>query len=578
MRRSTLDKFRENLRLQEVYNVMLRYGWDIGVYDRFDLVGDFHRTMQRWIWGVPTTLAPIPTPVKVRMMLEELGPTYVKMGQIISSQSSVIPPEWGVELDKLQSSVPAFPAEQVREVVYEELKAYPEELYASFEPQPFAAASTAQVHRASLKDGTPVAIKVQRPNIFNQMKADIGIMQNAARVITTRSELARSIDLVGMLEEFGSSVLRELDYTGETYNALRLTQNLAGIPAAHVPYVYTELSTSKVLTLEFIQGVKINNIAAIDAAGLDRKELGRTTLRAIIKMLMIDGFFHADPHPGNVLVNLQTGDVTFIDTGMVGELDLPQRINLIQLLVALQQVDIQGMAQIMKNMSVPFVDEVDEKAYYRDFERTIGRYMYSGTKAGFGESVNVSLNLLREHGMRLNPNLTMAIKALMQAEAISTALAPEGGMLGEGVQIIQEEAMKIVTSDRIVEEAKKQIMSGAREVFTNLPDLSLATVKWLNQYKKGRFEITLDTSELAKEVDKVGRFGRQLIIAVLLVGMMIGTSIATAAIAFSDQQEGFWEVISRIALIGFIFAMFASVVILLRLIWRWVRGYKFSED
>ena len=578
MRRSTLDKFRENLRLQEVYNVMLRYGWDIGVYDRFDLVGDFHRMMQRWIWGVPTNLAPIPTPVKVRMMLEELGPTYVKMGQIISSQSSVIPPEWGVELDKLQSSVPAFPAEQVREVVHEELKAYPEELYASFEPQPFAAASTAQVHRASLKDGTPVAIKVQRPNIFNQMKADIGIMQNAARVITTRSELARSIDLVGMLEEFGSSVLRELDYTGETYNALRLTQNLAGIPAAHVPYVYTELSTSKVLTLEFIQGVKINNIAAIDAAGLDRKELGRTTLRAIIKMLMIDGFFHADPHPGNVLVNLQTGDVTFIDTGMVGELDLPQRINLIQLLVALQQVDIQGMAQIMKNMSVPFVDEVDEKAYYRDFERTIGRYMYSGTKAGFGESVNVSLNLLREHGMRLNPNLTMAIKALMQAEAISTALAPEGGMLGEGVQIIQEEAMKIVTSDRIVEEAKKQIMSGAREVFTNLPDLSLATVKWLNQYKKGRFEITLDTSELAKEVDKVGRFGRQLIIAVLLVGMMIGTSIATAAISFSDQQGGFWDVISRIALLGFIFAMFASVVILLRLIWRWVRGYKFSED
>lgn len=578
MRRSTLDKFRENLRLQEVYNVMLRYGWDIGVYDRFDLVGDFHRTMQRWIWGVPTNLAPIPTPVKVRMMLEELGPTYVKMGQIISSQSSVIPPEWGVELDKLQSSVPAFPAEQVREVVHEELNAYPEELYASFEPQPFAAASTAQVHRASLKDGTPVAIKVQRPNIFNQMKADIGIMQNAARVITTRSELARSIDLVGMLEEFGSSVLRELDYTGETYNALRLTQNLAGIPAAHVPYVYTELSTSKVLTLEFIHGVKINNIAAIDAAGLDRKELGRTTLRAIIKMLMIDGFFHADPHPGNVLVNLQTGDVTFIDTGMVGELDLPQRINLIQLLVALQQVDIQGMAQIMKNMSVPFVDEVDEKGYYRDFERTIGRYMYSGTKAGFGESVNVSLNLLREHGMRLNPNLTMAIKALMQAEAISTALAPEGGMLGEGVQIIQEEAMKIVTSDRIVEEAKKQIMSGAREVFTNLPDLSLATVKWLNQYKKGRFEITIDTSELAKEVDKVGRFGRQLIIAVLLVGMMIGTSIATAAIAFSDQQQGFWDVISRIALIGFIFAMFASMVILLRLIWRWVRGYKFSED
>jgi len=429
-----------------------------------------------------------------------------------------------------------------------------------------------------LKDGTPVAIKVQRPHIYNQMKADIGIMQNAARVITTRSELARSIDLVGMLEEFGSSVLRELDYNGETYNALRLTQNLAGIPKARVPYVYTELSTSKVLTLEFIQGVKINNMAAIDAAGLDRKELALTALRAIIKMLMIDGFFHADPHPGNVLVNLQSGVITFIDTGMVGELDLTQRINLIQLLVAIQQVDIQGMAQIMKSMSVPFVDQVDEKSYLHDFERTIGRYFYSGVQAGFGEIVNVSLNLLREHGLRLNPNLTMAIKALMQAEAISTALAPEGGMLADGVQIVQEEAMKIVTADRIVEEAKKQIMSGAREVFSNLPDLSLATVKWLNQYKKGRFEVTVDTSELAVEVNKIGGFGRQLVIAVLLVGMLIGTSIATAAIGVLDLQGGFWEWMSRIVILGFLFAMFVSVIIVLRLTWRWLRGYKFSED
>jgi len=578
MKRSTLDKFRENLRLQQVYNVMLRYGWDVAVYDRYDIVGDFHRTMQRWIWGEPKNLDPIPTPVKVRMMLEELGPTYVKMGQIVSSQSSVIPPEWGVELEKLQSSVPAFPSDQVREIVYEELKAYPEELYASFEPQPFAAASTAQVHRATLKDGTPVAIKVQRPHIFNQMKADIGIMQNGARVISARSELARSIDLVGMLEEFGSNVLLELDYNGETYNALRLTKNLAGIPAASVPYVHTELSTSKVLTLEFIQGVKINNIEAIEAAGLDRKELARTTLRALIKMLLIDGFFHADPHPGNVLVNLQTGIVTFIDTGMVGELDLQQRVNLIQLLVAIQQVDIQGMAQVMKNMSVPFVDHVDEKSYYHDFERTIGRYFYGGARAGFGEIVNVMLNLLREHGLRLNPNLTMAIKAMMQAEAISSALTPEGGMLIDGVQIVQEEALKVVTTDRIIEEAKKQITSMAREVLKDLPDLSLASVKWLNQYKKGRFEVTVDTSELAKEVDKIGSFGRQLVIAVLLVGMLIGTSIATAAISFSDQQGQIWNLVYRVSIIGFIFAMLVTMVIILRLIWRWVRGARFSED
>jgi ubiquinone biosynthesis protein len=581
MRRTTLDKFRENLRLQQVYNVLLRYGWDIAVYDRWESIGDFHRFMQRWIWGIPKDPEPIPTPVKVRMMLEELGPTYVKMGQIVSSQSSAIPPEWEAELEKLQSDVPPFPLEQVREVIFEELKAYPEDLYAAFESEPFAAASTAQVHRAILQDGSPVAVKVQRPYIYNQMKADIGIMQNAARVVTARSEQARSIDLVGMLEQFGDGVLRELDYNGETYNALRLEQNLAGIEHAHVPTVHIDLSTSKVLTLEFVQGVKVSNVDAIEQAGLDRKEVAHTVLQALIKMLMIDGFFHADPHPGNVLVNLQTGDVTFIDTGMVGELDLQQRLNLIQLLIAIRSVDIQGMAQILKNMSVPFIEPVDEKGYYRDFERTIGRFFYSSSKAGFGEIVSVSMNLLREYGLRLNPNLTMAVKALMQAEAIATSLAPEGGMLADGIQIIQEEALQVVTADRIVDEARKQLMNAGREFVKNFPDLSQATFKWISQYKKGRFEITVDTSELSKEVDKLGKFGRQVVIAILLVGLLIGSSIATAAIAFAQPAQNpsqFWTLIFNLSYFSFIIAVVIALIILVRLVWRWMRGYRYDQD
>lgn len=578
MKRTTIDKFRENLRLQQVYNVLIRYGWDIAVYDRWDIVGDFHRMMQRWIWGMPTDTDPIPMPVKLRMMLEELGPTYVKMGQIVSSQSSAIPSEMQTELEKLQSSVPPFPTEQVREMIFEELKAYPEDIYAEFEPEPFAAASTAQVHRAVLKDGTRVAVKVQRPYIQNQMKADIGIMQNAARVVTARSEMARSLDLEGMLEQFGGSVLRELNYNGEAYNAMRLEKNLAGIPGAHVPKVYHELSTARVLTLEFIQGVKISNVNAIEAAGLDRAELARTAMRALIKMLMIDGFFHADPHPGNVLVNLQSGDITFLDTGMVGELDLQQRLNLIQLLVAIRQVDIPAMAQIMRNMSVAFVPVVDEKGYYREFERTLGRYFYTGSQAGMGEIVSTSLNLLREYGMRLNPNLTMAIKALMQAEAIATALAPEGGMMADGVQIVQEQAMQVVTADRIVDEAKKQVLMAGREVVRNLPDLSLATVKWLNMYKKGRFEVTIDTSEVAKEVEKIGHFGRQVVIAIILVGMLIGSSIATAAIAFAEPTEAIWGYVYDLAYIGFTFSMLIAAIIVLRLVWRWMRGKSFEKD
>jgi ubiquinone biosynthesis protein len=183
MRRSSVDKARESLRLQQVYNVLVRYGWDF-LFDRLGLLADFRRSMQAWAWRLPKDMGPISPPVKVRMMLEELGPTYVKIGQIASSQSSVIPPDWAEELDKLQSQVSPFSSDEVYQIIVEELGAPPEQVYAAFDPQPFAAASTAQVHRATLCDGTPVVVKVQRPNIQNQMKSDIGIMQNAARVVT----------------------------------------------------------------------------------------------------------------------------------------------------------------------------------------------------------------------------------------------------------------------------------------------------------------------------------------------------------------------------------------------------------
>lgn len=574
---STIDKLRENLRLQQVYNVFLRYGLDIA-FERFPTVAALRTSMQRWVWNLPEDLESPALPVKVRLMIEELGPTYVKVGQIVSSQASVIPADWEEQLAKLQSNVPPFPSSQVREILIEELGAPPEELYATFDAEAFAAASTAQVHRATLHDGTEVVVKVQRPNIRNQMKADVGIMRNAARVLSSRSQALRAIDLSGMVDEFGTNAIRELDYTGEAYNAFRLTQNMASIPGVHIPRIYPELSTDKVLTMEFIRGVKISNLEAIDAAGLDRQVLARNALRAIVKQLLIDGFFHADPHPGNVFVNLQTGDITFLDTGMVGELELSQRINIIQLLVAVQQKDVTGMASVMKSLSTPFVDKVDEKAYYKDFERTIGRIMISGGAVDFGQAVSLALDLLRQHGMRLDPNLTLAIKALMQAQAIATLLYPEGGIIAEGVQIIREEALKVVTADRLLEEGKKQLTMVARQAASNLPSLSEATMGWLNQYRKGRFEIYVDTSGVAREVQKVSRFGRQLVIALLVVGMVIGSAIATVGIGLGGFQGQYWDFIARIAVLGYIFSSIIAVLIVLRLVWRWLRGRPADQD
>ena len=335
MRKSRLDSIRESLRLQQVYNVFLRYGMDI-LLDR-GVLGDFRRMMQSWIYSPSQPLVPLTIPVKARLMIEELGPIYVKMGQLVSSQAAVLPAEWEQELVKLQNDVPPFPLEDVREVISSELGAPPEELYASFNPNPMAAASLAQVHRAVLHSGQEVVVKVQRPNITDQVKADLGIMENAVKVYIRRSEWARDLDLAGILREFGDNILAELDYGNEAYNAFKLSKNLESIEGVKIPKMYPELSTSRVLTMEYVHGVKISDIESIETAGIERQAIAEATLRSAVKQLLIDGFFHADLHPGNLLVNLETGEVTYIDTGMVGELDFKQRLNLINLFLVLHQ-------------------------------------------------------------------------------------------------------------------------------------------------------------------------------------------------------------------------------------------------
>jgi ubiquinone biosynthesis protein len=563
--------------MQQVYSLLLRYGLDLG-FDRAGFLGRMRERMQAWVWDLPEDLEIPSLPTKVRLMLEELGPTYVKVGQIVSSQASTLPMEWQHELEKLQSNVPPFPEVEVREILLKELKGTPEELFTSFNVVPLAAASTAQVHRATLPDGTEVVVKIQRPKIQDQMKADVAIMSRAARALSRRVSGLEALDLSGMVEEFGSNAIRELNYVGEAYNARRLTENMAGCPGVSVCTTYPEYSTSRVLTMDFVRGVKISDVAAIDAAGIDREVLAANTLRALVKQLMIDGFFHADPHPGNILVNTETGNVTFIDTGMVGEITLSQRLNFIQLLLALQNRDVESAATVLKSLSVPFQDQIDEKAYYKDFQRSIGPYMAGMGTLDFAESLSASMDVLRRNGLRLDPNLTLATKALMQTEAITSLLFPEGGLLVQGVQVAREEALKQVTSENVNKVANKALGMVAREFSAQLPTITEAGLSWFNQYKKGRFEVYVDTSALGKEVKTLNRFGRQAVIAMMLIGLLIGSAIVIAAVSFGNYEGEFWNAIARIAVLGYTGASLVAALIAVRLIWRWLRGADPGQD
>jgi ubiquinone biosynthesis protein len=400
-------------------------------------------------------------------------------------------------------------------------------------------------------------------------------MQNAARVAVRRADWAQDINLVGVLDEFGGNILLELDYNNEAYNAFRLSRNMEGLPGVHIPIIYPDYSTSRVLTMEFIKGVKASNITAIDKAGIDKEALAENTLRAMVKQLLIDGFFHADPHPGNLLVNLDTGVVTFIDTGMVGELDVRQRVNMINLMVVLGRQDTTGLAQVMLGLSKPF-REVDEKAYYKDFERRVGRLMEYQPAGGtsLSQQVDVVFDLLQQHGLRLDPQLTLALKAIMQAEALAQVISPGEGIINLANEIIQELVLDQITAENITKVATKQGTQILREVVQRMPSLQDATMKWLDQYQQGRFELHLDANDLTDSLEKAQGVARQATVGLMLVGMIIGSAIAATVVTLSGDTSSIWP---NVALFGYVGSMIVAAIFVIILIWRLLRD-KWRED
>lgn len=520
-RRSTIV---ENLRFEQVYDTFWRYGLEIAISKT--PFAPLRRYIGRLFYPNSQGIEDMSVPSQVRILLQELGPTYVKLGQVVSSQAQSLPPEWATELAKLQSNVAPFPGSEARTIVEAELGAPIEQLYAEFAPEPFAAASTAQVHRAQLSDGTDVVVKVQRPLIVPKVKADLGIITESIKTAEKRFEWARNSDLSGLFGEFATNVVGELDYRNEAYYAVRLKHNMTSIPGIKVPVIYPEHSTDKVLTMDFVRGVKIINVAKIDEAGLDRSELAARFLRAMVKQVMVDGFMHGDPHPGNVMVDLETGDITFLDMGMMGTLSRSQRMSLIDLLWSIQAQDGYEMATVFMQLSTPF-KAFDEVKYRERVEEVVDRYMVFGDEGGgFAGIVNAALDVLYESGLRLDRDLTVALKALIQAEEIVTTLDPNIYIVNVAFASVRESMLEQFNVDNVTQVAKTQAVRAARDVIRRLPTLQEATMRWLDQYEKGKFSITIETDELAKEVERITVAVQRLAVGLVLLSMILGSSFA----------------------------------------------------
>jgi ubiquinone biosynthesis protein len=408
-------------RYRQVAEILARHGlgYLVGILGLERFV-PFHRG----ILGHPRRPEPYTRPEHVRMALEELGATFTKLGQIVSTRSDLVPPDYQAELAKLQDAAPTVSIEKIREALLTELGRPLEEFFASFDPAPLAAASIGQAHAATLPDGTEVVVKVRRPGVVEQVEADLAILQNLAVRASHRWEMAKQYDLVTLVQEFAQTLREELDYIREGRNAERFAANFSGDPTVHIPRIFWETTTARVLTLERLHGMKIDDVEALAAAGIDRKELAVQSSRILLKMVFDDGFFHADPHPGNFFVE-PDGRIGIVDFGMVGVVDDRTEAQLVAVLLAITSQDAERLSDAFLDLGMAR-EHIDREALQRDLQHLVSRYY--GQPLGeiaLGPLLQDALGIVRRHHLQLPSSLALLLKTVVMSEGVGVQLDPE---------------------------------------------------------------------------------------------------------------------------------------------------------
>ncbi|MBE0416399.1 MAG: AarF/ABC1/UbiB kinase family protein [Coriobacteriia bacterium] len=452
----------------------------------------------------------------VRRALERLGPTFIKAGQAIATRTDVIPPELANELRKLQDEVPAEEFETVRAVIEAEFEAPLEELYATFDPEPAAAASLGQVHWATLHDGTEVAVKVQRPDARRQVEIDIDIALTQAHWVAEHTDIFGNLDVVAISDEFAEAVRQELDYSKEASNAERLWRAFRDDDTVAFPRVYWELTTTRVLTLERINGVRMNRMDLLDEAGMDRPELAKRGINCFLKQMFEIGFFHADPHPGNYLA-LPDGRVGFTDFGRVGSISEESRERFVDLVWGAVNRDPRMATDTLIAMSGN--PEVDEVVLHREVSRLIGKY--HGIELGriqFGELMSETLGLIRGHSLGVPSDFALLISTLGILEGVGTMLDPTFDF----VSTAKPFADKVVRERLRPEAMFGKAASTWRHTLRVLEMLPDATERVLRRISRGEVKVSVRPTgyqDLISELHElVNRLAFALVVAALVIG------------------------------------------------------------
>jgi len=460
---------------------------------------------------------PYTTPQRIRLALEELGPTFVKLGQLLSTRPDLLPPAYIAEFSKLQDAAPPVPAEAIRRTIREELGADPEELFASFEWTPLASASIGQAHTATLADGTAVVVKVRRPDAVRQVNEDLEILTNLAERAARAWEGARTYNIPGIVQEFAQTLRAELDYLREARNAERFAANFADRPEVVIPRVHWDTTSSRVLTLERMTGTKISDIAQLDADGVDRRRLARTGTELMLQMLFEDRFFHADPHPGNMFVH-PDGSIALIDFGMVGEISEELYEKFAAFFIAFTERDPAALADALIDLSVTR-GSVDEDALRIGLTSFVGRY--SGrplSELHFSQMATDLLRMVREQRLQLPGPVSLVIKVLMMIEGIGVQLDPDFDLNA----VLTRYARRLTREQLSLEALLRRMGSATADAGALLVEAPGRVRRLLAQVDRNGLEVHLRAAELDPLVGRAERIGNRLVAGMIVAALING--------------------------------------------------------